>query len=104
MFGGVTHLSHLLFLLILVPIKIQVDVWEFNFFVYLFAVVVFSVCSFVLEAIHIVFDSEGELAVEQGHRERIVLGFFLLGTTAFSLVHNPLQVDILIYKSEASKV
>ena len=61
--------------------------------VYLFVVVVFSVCSFILKAIHIVFESECELTTEQGHRESVVLGFLL--NAAFDLVHDPLQAILM---------
>ena len=47
--------------LILVVSKVQIDVRESNVFVNLFAVlvvVVFSVCSFIVEAIHIIFESK----------------------------------------------
>ena len=60
---GVTHLSCLSLFLILAVIKVQVDVLEFDFPVYLFVVVVFSVCSPVLEPTHVVSESEGQLAI-----------------------------------------
>ena len=68
--------------------KVQVDALEIDFSVYLLVVVVFSIYFFVLETIHIISESEDELAVEQGHRESIVFGLLPLGVTVFRLVHN----------------
>lgn len=93
---GITHLGRLSLSLILVASKFQVDVRKVDFPVYLFVVVIFSVCSPVLEPIHVVFESEGQLVAEQGHRQSVVLGFLLLDAAAFGLVHNLLQMDILI--------
>lgn len=78
---GVTHFS-------LVVSKIQVNIQKRYFFVYLLAVIAFSVKSFVLDANHIVFESEGEYAVEERHRESIVLGLLFNAMTEFDLVHN----------------
>ena len=97
LFDGVTHLDRLSLSLILVASNAQVDVREFDFPVYLFVVVVFSVCSPVLKPIHVVFESEGQLVVEQGHRQSVVLGLLHLDAADFGLVHNSFTSGYLDY-------